>query len=139
MSEHTEQVALFQFLKTIEMKHYAIKSIYAIPNGGLRNKAVAGKLKAEGVKSGVLDVHLPAVSYAVEHKGKIINLSPDKENIQYIGLWVEMKYGKNKLTDNQAIWKKNLEELGHRVVVCYSWVDAANEIMAYLGIEGKIK
>ncbi|MCK4782151.1 MAG: VRR-NUC domain-containing protein [Desulfobacteraceae bacterium] len=120
-SEHDHQVALFQFLKTIEMKHYAIKSIYAIPNGGLRSKAVAGKLKAEGVKSGVLDVHLPC------------------ESAWYIGLWVEMKFGKNKLTDNQVIWKKNLEELGHRVVVCYSWVDAANEIMAYLGISGRIE
>ena len=33
--------------------------IHAIPNGGLRNKATASNLKAEGVKSGVLDVFLP--------------------------------------------------------------------------------
>jgi len=138
MSEHDEQVALFQFLKTIEMKHYAIKSIYAIPNGGLRSKAVAGKLKAEGVKSGVLDLHLPAVSYVVEIEGKILSLSPEPDNVQYIGLWVEMKFGKNKLTDNQVIWRKNLEGLGHKVVVCYNWRDAANAIMEYLCIPGKV-
>jgi hypothetical protein len=33
--------------------------MFAIPNGGLRHKAEANKLKSEGVKAGVPDIMLP--------------------------------------------------------------------------------
>lgn len=136
MSEHDEQVALFQFLKTIESKHPAIQYIYAIPNGGLRRKGVAGKLKAEGVKSGVLDVHVPSSGVDLTwENGAVV---ADKIET-YHGLWIEMKFGRNTLSDNQKWFKAGMEELGHKVVICYNWRDAANEIMRYLGIEGVIK
>jgi hypothetical protein len=32
--------------------------LYAVPNGGFRHKAVAGKMKAQGVRAGVLDFNL---------------------------------------------------------------------------------
>jgi hypothetical protein len=126
MGEHDEQVALFQFLKTIESKHPVIQYIYAIPNGGLRKRGVAGKLKAEGVKSGVLDIHVPRAGWS------------GLDGCDWQGLWVEMKYGKNKLSENQKWFKAGMEELGHKVVVCYNWQDAANEIMEYLGLDIKL-
>jgi hypothetical protein len=132
MSEHDEQVALFQYLETLKHSHPLTQLAYAIPNGGLRSKAVAGKLKAEGVKSGVLDIHLPVASEA-------FNALDNRFFIpKYTGLWVEMKYGKGKMTPNQKKWKKVMEEQGHKVVVCYTWVEAANAIHEYLGIKARL-
>lgn len=36
------------------------KLLFAVPNGGFRNKATAGKMKAEGVVAGVSDILYPA-------------------------------------------------------------------------------
>jgi hypothetical protein len=49
-TEEVEQVALAQFLDL-----YFRDNWFHVPNGGLRNKAEGGKLKAQGVKAGVLD------------------------------------------------------------------------------------
>jgi hypothetical protein len=48
-SEHDEQVALFKMIRLYSIKHPPLKNAFAIPNGGQRHKAVAAKLKAEGV------------------------------------------------------------------------------------------
>jgi len=125
MSEHDEQVGLFQFLETIRAQHEDLQLLYAIPNGGHMSKAQAGKLKAEGVKSGVWDLHLPVGSH-------------DKKKL-YIGLWIEMKFGKNKLTPNQKTWQGHMEHHGHKCVVCYTWIDAVQAISEYLNLNIKIR
>ncbi len=56
MSEHQEQCALFHWAAHMESKHPQLGLLFAIPNGGLRNKLVARKLKMEGVKAGVLEI-----------------------------------------------------------------------------------
>ena len=56
MSEHHEQCALFAWLR-LQWPDLDRVS-FAIPNGGHRHKAVAGKLKAEGVKAGVPDIFI---------------------------------------------------------------------------------
>lgn len=115
MSEHDTQTALFQWSAVAQKWRYpALRWMYAIPNGGQRHKAVAAKLKAEGVKAGVLDVHLPVP----------IGICA--------GLWLEIKYGKNKLTEAQKEWAEGLSELGHRVVVCYTVDQAIESIERYL-------
>lgn len=119
MSEHAEQCALFEWadlmVRSDQMPE--LINLYAIPNGGKRYKATAIKLRNEGVKSGVLDVHLP-----IARRG-------------YNGAWLEMKYGKNKLTDNQKEWKERLEAEGHYVSVCYDADFAINRLTWYLGYE----
>jgi len=62
-------------------------NLFAIPNGGLRNKMVAKKLKKEGARSGVWDLFLSL---------------PNATNN---GLYIESKNGDNCLTDNQIIFK----------------------------------
>jgi hypothetical protein len=57
-SEHDEQVALFKMIRLYSIKHPALKNAFAIPNGGQRHKAVAAKLKAEGVSPGYPDIAL---------------------------------------------------------------------------------
>lgn len=53
MTEHELQVTCAEFLDAC-LPDEAVW--FAVPNGGLRNNAVAGKLKAEGVKPGVPDI-----------------------------------------------------------------------------------
>jgi hypothetical protein len=96
-----------------------LRLLYAIPNGGRRSRAVAGKLKAEGVKPGVLDLHLPAA-----RRG-------------YHGLWIEMKYGRNDLTDLQRDFAADLQNEGHRVVTCWTRDQACEVLEWYLtGFKG---
>lgn len=113
-SEHQEQVFLFEWVFYNKSKYPELNIIYAIPNGGKRNIGTARKLKAEGVKSGIPDIHLPVA----------------RNN--YIGLWIEMKFAKNKLTENQKKVICQLENNGHKVVVCYGWFEASQRIEEYL-------
>lgn len=99
-----------------ENRYPALKMIYHVPNGGSRNKLEAQNLKAEGVKAGVPDLHLPVPAAG------------------YHGLYVEMKWGKNKTTDNQDWWLEELARQGYKTEVCYSAEAALIEITKYLGI-----
>ncbi len=115
MSEHDEQAALFHWAALNETHIPELALLFAIPNGGLRNKATAGKLKSEGVKRGVPDVCLP-VAYDGFH-----------------GLFIEMKYGKNTTTDDQNTWLMRLWNQGYQATVCHSFEEAKTVILEYLG------
>lgn len=91
-----------------------LKWLYHCPNGGSRNVVEATKLKRMGTKAGVSDLCLPY---------------PNKT---YIGLYIEMKYGKNKLQDSQIEFLKDMAENGHYVVTCYKADDAIETIKDYL-------
>ena len=90
--------------------------LFAIPNGGQRNIIVATKMKAEGTLSGIPDLFL------AKPKGN------------YAGLFIEMKYGKNRPTENQIYQMELLRQSGYRVEVCYSFDEFVNIIENYLKI-----
>ena len=123
MSEHDEQVALFDWARINESKHPQLKMLFAIPNGGLRNKVVAKKLKREGVKAGVPDIFLAVGGLA------------NNRHFVYFGLFIEMKFGKNKCTENQSIWALDLISEDYKTAVCYSFEEAKQVIINYLGIK----
>ncbi len=112
--EHDDQVALFQW--AAYDKRPEIQMLFAVPNGGHRHKAVAGKLKAEGVKAGVEDVFL------------------DVARGGYHGLRIEMKAGKNKATPEQRDWMARHNAEGYLAIVCYGWAEARDAIERYLGL-----
>jgi hypothetical protein len=116
MSEHSEQCRVINWAWIYQERVPALAMLFAVPNGGLRNKTVAVKLKMEGVKSGVPDLILPV---------------PVKK---FTGLAIEMKDGKNKTTENQEIWLKRLASLGWKTAVCYSADEAIKIICEYLGL-----
>lgn len=122
-SEHTEQVNLFTWIRMFEGRHCKLKTIFAIPNGGYRTVTTAGKMKAEGQKSGVWDIFVAC-------KGSL-------GDVEYAGMWIEMKVGKNKLTENQVIFRETLQQYGasYNWSVCYCWTDAAKLIARYIGME----
>lgn len=97
----------------------ALLRLFAIPNGGQRDKITAGKLKAEGVKRGVPDIMLPAP------RGR------------FAGLFVEMKRPKatgqaaGATSEDQDSWIGYLRSAGYAVSVCFDWIAAAKEIQSY--------
>ena len=113
MSEHDEQATLF----AIASYRPELRWMFAIPNGGYRTKATAGKMAAEGVKAGVWDIYLPRSS-----KG-------------YHGLFLEMKWGKNTLTPAQKEFGDYATQQGYCCKVAYSAEEAIEIIDEYLGRE----
>lgn len=114
-NEHQLQRSFFKWLEVQHPKLYW--NVYAIPNGGLRNKLVAKKLKDEGVKSGVWDVQV---------------LLPRMIDGDYkLGMWIEFKIGYNKLTENQKAFKE-ANEHNYYWAVCYTLEEAIEQLTNYL-------
>jgi hypothetical protein len=114
-SEHDEQVALFQWAELMKHQLPELEMMYAIPNGGMRNKVVAGKLKAEGVKAGVLDIFLPVA------RG------------EYHGLYIEMKKAIGGVVSAEQQWWINmLRAQNYCVVVCHGAGAAMVALERYL-------
>ncbi len=90
--------------------------IYAIPNGDKRAISVAKRLKAEGVKPGVPDLHC------------FVAKPP------YHSLYIEMKTEVGDLSPEQKEVIPMLRAEGHKVVVCRSAEQAKIELFKYLGI-----
>lgn len=115
-SEATEQALLIEWANLMSKTHKELNLLFHIPNGGSRNRLEAINLKRQGVKAGVPDLFLP-----VSRHGKN-------------GLFIEMKFGKNRTTNFQDEWLKNLNKQGYAAVVCYGFEDAVGVIKGYLGI-----
>lgn len=112
--EEYEQMAVMRWADMKMAVHPELKLLFHIPNGGKRNVREAAMLKASGVKAGVPDLFLPVP------KGK------------YHGLWIELKYGKNKPTDRQKEWLKDLADQGYKAEVCYGAEEAMDALEKYL-------
>jgi len=102
--EHKLQCVLVKYLD------YMGYDFFAIPNGGLRNIKVASKLKAEGVKSGVADLFICLATTT------------------YHGLFIEVKYGKNKQSDTQVEFERIVKKHGYDYKLVYS-LDQLIEIL----------
>lgn len=126
ISEHDYQVQLILWCDLMARHKYPmLKWIYAVPNGGARHKAVAGKLKAEGVKAGVPDLCLP---YPTENLFCSMPYS-------YHGLYIEMKSKdtKGRVSENQKEWLDYLDSVGYKVAVAWNFDEAVQIIEDYLG------
>lgn len=114
MSEHAHQVTLIQWFDV----QYPDLRIFAIPNGGQRNKLVAHKLKLEGVRPGVPDLFLPVARGA------------------YHGLFIEMKAPEGgRVSKEQKDWIEWLNGAGYKAVVCKGFDEARAAIEEYLALQ----
>lgn len=118
MSEHDEQVALFEWAALQAQVYPGLDLMFAIPNGGLRNIKVAIKMKAEGLKPGVPDIFLPVAMGG------------------YHGLFIEMKYKSNKPRENQVAYIDALSTQGYCTAVCWGCADAIETIVDYYDMDG---
>lgn len=121
-TEEQEQITLFNWAAMMEYRYPELRYMYHVPNGGYRNKAEAGRFKAQGVKSGVPDIVLPAA------RG------------QYHGLYIELKRTEGgKLSADQRDWLEFLTAQGYFAVVCKGWEEASHAIRSYLDHGGRIE
>jgi hypothetical protein len=132
MSEHDEQVTLFSWAKRLEGRHPQLKWMFAVPNGGKRKNGWWEK--AEGLKKGVHDIFLPIPTNCYE--GPIAAIQHG-EITRHHGLFIEMKFGKNKLTKDQQEFKIAMDAEGYKTVTCWTFEEAKQAIIDYLGIETK--
>jgi hypothetical protein len=92
-----------------------VRWLYAIPNGGFRHRAVAGKMKAQGVRAGVLDFNL------------------DVARGGFYGLRIELKRRVGgTVSDAQKHWIAWLTSQGYLAVVCRGWQSARDTLVEYL-------
>ena len=87
--EHRIQCACVQWMYYQHPELFPV--LFAIPNGGRRDKTTGAKLKAEGVKSGVADLELA------------------KPSRQYHALFIEMKTPKGYQSYSQKCFQKEVE------------------------------
>lgn len=122
-SESGSQKALFCWAASSGIAE--LKWLFAVPNGFYGSASQKGKMKAEGLRNGVWDICLPVWSN-VGNKGKF-------------GLFIEMKteqYRNRKnggLSDEQLEFQQFVTGQGYKCVVCYSWLEARDTILQYLG------
>lgn len=125
--EHCEQVALIQWAAWMSFRasrgeadliFKKLDWLFAIPNGGDRDKIVAGRMKAEGVKSGVSDLFLP-----VARGG-------------YFGLWIEMKrHDGGEVLANQTKFLEFVGKEGYANVICHGVEIAIHSLKRYLALK----
>lgn len=90
------------------------KLLFAVPNGGSRNKIEAVNLKRQGVKPGISDVIL---------------LIPKKG---YASLTLEFKTDKGKQSKEQEDFQRQAEMCGNKYVIVRSAQQAIDELCKYL-------
>ena len=88
--------------------------LFAVPNGGFRNKKEAGIMKAEGVTAGVADVIL---------------LKPSGG---YASLCVEFKTEDGRQQATQKEWQTAAEGAGNKYIIVRSFDEFKDEIEKYL-------
>lgn len=115
-NEAVQQKMVIEWCEWNSNRFEELKWIFHCPNEAKRNPKTGAELKRLGMRAGVPDLLL---------------LSPKGE---YIGLAIEMKYGKNKCTLEQIKWLDWLHKQGYMCKVCYGSEEAIETIKQYLGI-----
>ncbi len=116
-TESEEQRAVMEWAEAASGRWPELRLLYHVPNEGQRSMATGGRLRAEGLKSGVPDLCLPSA------------------HGQYHGLYIEMKRTQgSKTTPEQTEWLEALEVEGYKTALCRG-ADAAIEIITdYLAL-----
>lgn len=113
-SEDNEQQQLIAWAAWQTSRHPELQLLYHVPNEGKRSVSGGARQKRLGLRAGVPDLCLPVARDT------------------YHGLYIEMKFGKNRPDKNQVWWMEQLVGQGYYVAVCYSCEDAARVIMRYV-------
>ena len=111
-NEHKLQVGCVKWFR-LAYPRYTL-NLFSIPNGGSRNIIEAKRLKDEGVLSGAPDLFL-----SIAKK-------------DFHGFYIEMKFGKNRQSENQKKFEKNIVKYGYKYSLCYSLDEFMNLINNYL-------
>lgn len=117
--EHDEQVILLTWTRVMSRKYPALRRLYANANAGTSDPRRGVWLRSEGVLKGVSDLFLSSPSNG------------------FHGLYIELKSGVGRLTQEQDNWIKESKILGYEAEMCKGWVEAAKVIGKYLSMDKK--
>ena len=92
------------------------KLLFAVPNGGSRNRIEASILKGEGVVAGVADMIL------LISKGS------------FSSLCIEFKSDKGRQTDLQREWQIAAETFGNKYIICRTFDEFREAIDNYIDL-----
>ena len=112
--EAMEHAKVIAWARANERNYPYLQLLHCSLNGVKMTKAQAGRAIAQGMLSGVPDLFLPV------------------KNNNFVGLYIEMKSTKGRVSVEQSRYLKCAAENGYSVVVCYSAVEAINTIKSYL-------
>ncbi len=112
--EDEAQRALIAWRETVVTREPRLALLYHIPNGGKRNAATAGWLKAMGVKPGMPDNHLPVAARG------------------FHSCYCELKIGRRQPSEAQRDILAALTLLGHCAGVYWGWATIAAHLCWYL-------
>lgn len=116
-TESEEQQAVMKWAEAASGRWPELRLLYHVPNEGQRSMATGGRLRAEGLKSGVPDLCLPSA------------------HGQYHGLYIEMKRTQgSKTTPEQKEWLAALEAEGYKTALCRGADAAIETIERYLDL-----
>ena len=102
-------------VRWFRLQYPAIASLlFAVPNGGSRNRAEAGRMKMEGVTAGVADLILAI------------------PNHEHHMLFIEMKTPKGVQSQTQKEWQRAVEAVGAEYVICRSLEEFMLKVNHYL-------
>ena len=102
--EHRLQVACIKWMRYKRRDLYRV--LFAVPNGGQRDRITAAVLRDEGVRAGVADLILL------------------KSNDKYGALCLEMKTPDGRQSQRQKEWQRDCELFGSgKYVICRSLED----------------
>ena len=110
--ESNLQMACVRWFR-MQYRHYD-RLLFAVPNGGARDRVTGAILKAEGVVPGVADLLL------------LVPSGP------YHGLCIEMKTQTGRQSDSQKEWEKAVTSQGYAYSLVRSFADFKETIDTYL-------
>lgn len=122
--ERADQEAVIAWARLHEKKWPCLKWLHSNRNEAT---SIGQRVKGAkmGIKKGILDMFLP---YPAIYETQ----DPFSRVLTYHGLYIEMKYGKGKLTEDQIEFREYALDQGYKVVVCWSADDAIKQIKEYL-------
>ena len=112
-SEFATQVAVMAWARQNVRRIPELRWLHSSLNGAYMPPGVARKQKAAGMVAGIWDLFLPCSNHV------------------YTGLYLEMKHGKNKLTEEQIEFGTFVESQGYKTAVAYSFEEATKVIEEY--------
>jgi hypothetical protein len=116
--ESLEQIRLFCWIRTRpDIEPYA----FSVPNDRKTNRIMGAILKHMGLKPGVSDICV-AIPRGPFH-----------------GLFIELKFGKNKATQHQLNFIENMRSKGYHALVCVGYMAARAAIEEYLSLESCVQ
>lgn len=122
--ESGEQKAVMVWAAQNLKQYPQLKWLHAIPN------ANSHKQVAEGCRAGISDIFLPFPNNCLDGTGNFK---------LYSGLYIELKVEKRRNQKNGGCSEDQLEfidyanKVGYKALVCYSWTEARDAILDYLG------